>query len=147
MIIPDTHIWLWWLLGDGSLSPKERQALDGKAAGKELSISWVSIWETEMLERKGRIELKPDFRSWIAAATNPQIVTVLPADIDLVVAQRHLPETLHGDPADRLITASSILSGYPLANHDRRIQHLNAARFGNLTNCSIPKTFQYILKG
>jgi PIN domain nuclease of toxin-antitoxin system len=122
MIILDTHIWLWWLLGDGSLSQKERQALDRKAADKELSISWVSVWETEMLERKGRIELKPDFKSWIAAATHPQIVTVLPADIDLVVAQRHLPETFHGDPADRLITASSILSGYSLATHDRRIQ-------------------------
>lgn len=122
MIILDTHIWLWWLLGDGSLSPKERQALDRKAADKELSISWVTLWETEMLERKGRIELKPDLKSWIAAATEPQIVTVLPADIELVIAQRQLPDTFHGDPADRLITASSLLSGYPLATHDRRIQ-------------------------
>lgn len=122
MIILDTHIWLWWLLGDGNLSTTERDALDRKAAKKELTISWVSVWETEMLERKGRIELRPDFRSWISAATDPQIVTLLPADIDLVVAQRLLPDEFHGDPADRLITASSLLSGYPLATHDRRIQ-------------------------
>lgn len=122
MIILDTHIWLWWLLGDGNLSTSERYALDQKAAKKELTISWVSVWETEMLERKGRIELRPDFRSWIFAATDPQIVTMLPADIDLVVTQRLLPDAFHGDPADRLITASSLLSGYPLATHDRRIQ-------------------------
>jgi len=122
MIILDTHIWLWWLLGDGNLSTSERDALDRKAAKKELTISWVSVWETEMLERKGRIELRPDFRSWIFAATDSQIVTMLPADIDLVVAQRLLPDAFHGDPADRLITASSLLSGYPLATHDRRIQ-------------------------
>lgn len=122
MIILDTHIWLWWLLGDGNLSTTERDSLDQMAAKKELIISWVSVWETEMLERKGRIELQPDFGSWISTATDPQIVTLLPVDIKLVVAQRQLPDTFHGDPADRLITASSILSGYPLATHDRRIQ-------------------------
>lgn len=122
MIILDTHIWLWWLLGDGNLTKKERSSLDQKAMKHELSVSWVSIWETEMLERKGRIELNPDFSTWISSATNPQIAQILPADIDLVVAQRQLPESFHGDPADRLITATSILSGYPLATHDGRIK-------------------------
>ena len=122
MIILDTHIWLWWLLGDGNLSPDERGALDLKASHGELTLSWVSIWETEMLERKGRIKLSPDFSSWISAAADPQIARVLPVDIDLVVAQRQLPESFHGDPADRLITATSILSGYPLATHDKRIR-------------------------
>lgn len=122
MIILDTHIWLWWLLGDGNLSAAERRALDLKAKDKELVVSWVSIWETEMLERKGRVELYPDFISWISKATDPQIAGVLPADIDLVVAQRQLPDSFHGDPADRLITATSILSGYSLATHDRRIR-------------------------
>ena len=91
MIILDTHIWQWWLLGDGNLSAKERGALDLKASHRELTVSWVSIWETEMLERKGRIKLIPDFSSWISAATDPKITSVLPADIDLVVAQRQLP--------------------------------------------------------
>jgi len=122
MIILDTHIWLWWLLGDGNLSPDERGALDLKASHGELTLSWVSIWETEMLERKGRIKLSPDFSSWISAAADTQIARVLPVDIDLVVAQRQLPESFHGDPADRLITATSILSGYPLATHDKRIR-------------------------
>ena len=122
MIILDTHIWLWWLLGDGNLSPDERGALDLKASHGELTVSWVSIWETEMLERKGRIKLSPDFSSWISAAADTQIARVLPVDIDLVVAQRQLPESFHGDPADRLITATSILSGYPLATHDKRIR-------------------------
>src|SRR6056297_2515709 len=110
MIILDTHIWLWWLLGDGNLSSDERDTLDLKASFQELTVSWVSIWETEMLERKGRIKLSPDFSSWISVA------------IDLVIAQRQLPESFHGDPADRLITATSILSGYPLATHDKRIR-------------------------
>lgn len=122
MILLDTHIWLWWLLGDGALSRSERAALDNLAASNFLTVSWVSIWETEMLERKGRIELLPNLREWIGFATRPDVVTVLSADTEVVLTQRELPEQFHGDPADRLITATSILSGYPLATHDSRIR-------------------------
>lgn len=122
MILLDTHIWLWWLLGDGALSEQEREALDHLAEIKSLSLSWVSIWETEMLERKGRIDLLPDFERWIISATQPEMITILAADTDIVLAQRRLPGEFHNDPADRLITATSILSGYPLATHDGRIR-------------------------
>ncbi len=121
MVLLDTHIWLWWLLGDGALSDKEGDALDKLAASNKLAISWVSIWETEMLERKVRIQLLPDFQSWIRAATNPEIIILLSADTEVVLAQRQLPESFHGDPADRLIAATSLLSGYELATHDQRI--------------------------
>ena len=121
MVLLDTHIWLWWLLGDGALTQAERNSLDELATQRRLSISWVTVWETEMLERKGRVRLEPDFQSWIKQATIPEIVTVLPVDIDLVFAQRQLPESFHGDPADRLIAATSLLSGYLLATYDRKI--------------------------
>lgn len=122
MVLLDTHFWLWWLLGDGALSNQERFALDKLAESNLLAISWVTIWETEMLERKGRIQLQPDFNTWIRAATKPEIITLLSADIEVVLAQRQLPESFHGDPADRLITATSLLSGYELATHDQRIR-------------------------
>jgi PIN domain nuclease of toxin-antitoxin system len=50
MILLDTHIWLWWLLGSSNLSEAEIFALDQSASKKRIAISWVSIWETEMLE-------------------------------------------------------------------------------------------------
>jgi len=121
VVLLDTHIWLWWLLGDGDLSSKEREVLEQLAASNMLAISWVTIWETEMLERKGRIQLLPDFQTWIRLATKPEIITLLSADTEVVLAQRQLPDSFHGDPADRLITATSILSGYELATHDQRI--------------------------
>jgi len=121
VVLLDTHIWLWWLLGDGDLSSKEREVLEQLAASNMLAISWVTIWETEMLERKGRIQLLPDFQTWVRLATQPEIITLLSADTEVVLAQRQLPDSFHGDPADRLITATSILSGYELATHDQRI--------------------------
>lgn len=56
-------------------------------------------------------------------------MTVLPADSQLVIAQRELPDSFHGDPADRLIAASSMLSGYPLATHDRKIRESGVCEF------------------
>lgn len=121
MIILDTHIWLWWLLGDGNISDKERDQFDKLATKGLLSISWVTIWETEMLERKGRIRLEPNFSEWIKKATHPDFLVVLPIDIDVVLTQRKLPDTFHNDPADRLLVSTSILSGYQLATKDSLI--------------------------
>lgn len=131
MVLLDTHIWLWWLLGDGSLSTVERNSLNQLASNGNLSISWVSVWETELLERKGRVSLFPNFQAWIEQATNPDVVTVLHADTDVVIAQRKLPEIFHSDPADRLIVTTSILSGFPLATHDRKIIESGACQIWN----------------
>jgi len=122
MVLLDTHIWLWWLLGEDNLTPNERSAIDTLAEQKRVAISWVSVWETELLERKGRISLEPDAKTWLRKAVSPNITTILAADVDVVLAQRKLPDTFHNDPADRLITATSILSGYPLATKDGRIR-------------------------
>jgi PIN domain nuclease of toxin-antitoxin system len=121
LILLDTHIWLWWLLGDGSLSSGEREALDRYAQQGKLSISWITIWETEMLERKGRVLLEPDFTTWIRQASSPGIAAILAVDLDVILAQRSLPDSFHSDPADRLIAATSLLSGYPLFTHNKRI--------------------------
>lgn len=122
MILLDTHVWLWWLLGDGALHKWERNALDRLALMQELAVSWVSIWETEMLEKKGRIALHPDFGTWIRQAVNGSFCSVLPVDVEVVVTQRRLPESFHSDPADRLIVATAILAECPLATHDQRIR-------------------------
>ena len=61
MILPlllDTHVWLWWLLGQPELSAKERDALDAlAAAGTPPCLSSISLWEAQMLVAKGRLKI------------------------------------------------------------------------------------------
>lgn len=121
MILLDTHVWLWWLLGDGPLSNRQREGLDRLASQHLLALSWVSIWECEMLERKQRILLQPNFQEWIREATSSEFLNLWPVDLDVVIAQRELPQAFHNDPADRLITASAFLADVPLATLDQRI--------------------------
>ncbi|MEQ8523463.1 type II toxin-antitoxin system VapC family toxin [Gracilimonas sp.] len=124
MIILDTHVWLWWLLDEGPLSEEERKTLDESASKKEIAISAASIWETEMLARKGVIDLQPNFKKWIEVATKPEICEVIPIDKEVILAQEKLPSDFPDDPADRLIVATALLNEFPLATKDEKLQNL-----------------------
>ena len=40
----DTHIWVWWLLGDQRLRDRERQVLDTLPPGKRPLICSSVLW-------------------------------------------------------------------------------------------------------
>jgi len=124
MILLDTHVWIWWLLGQGPLTDQERETLDEHAKNAEIAISAASIWEAEMLQRSGRISLEPDFKSWVRLATKKSICKVIPIDTDVILTQDSLPINFPDDPADRLIVATALYKEYPLATKDEVLQDL-----------------------
>lgn len=128
MILLDTHVWLWWLLGSARLPVRERTALDRLGARGAIRIAAVSLWEAQMLHAKGRLTLDRDFDVWIREAAAAGVVEVLPLDVDVVIALSRLPRAFHGDPADRLIVATARTHRLPLATHDRAIRKSRAAR-------------------
>lgn len=126
-ILLDTHVWLWWLLGSDQLPKKERVELDRLAARGALCVAAVSLWETHMLHAKGRLTLNRPFDTWIRDAAAANVVQVLPLDVEVVIALDGLPATFHGDPADRLIVATSRAHRIPLATHDGAIRKSRVA--------------------
>jgi PIN domain nuclease of toxin-antitoxin system len=56
-VLLDTHVWVWWLTPKPPLSTRERTALDALADRRQLFLSAISVWEAQMLHRKGRLEL------------------------------------------------------------------------------------------
>jgi PIN domain nuclease of toxin-antitoxin system len=53
----DTHAWLWWLDGTGTLRPGERRALDDLAeAGHCPFLCAISLWEMALLVELGRVD-------------------------------------------------------------------------------------------
>lgn len=121
MILLDTHVWLWWLTETGQLSVKQRDELDRLASKKELALSWVSVWETELLHRKSKIVIELPFDEWVNKATSSDFIHIIGVDISLVLEQRKLPYLFHADPADRLITTTALLMKIPLATFDQKI--------------------------
>lgn len=121
-LLLDTHVWVWWLTGSGDLPARERKALDQAAAAGQVRVSAISLWEAQLLHQRKRLELPIPFAEWLTRAADPGVATVIPLDLDVVLALDGLPAAFHGDPADRLIVATARAHALPLATHDRSIR-------------------------
>jgi PIN domain nuclease of toxin-antitoxin system len=91
-------------------------------------VSVVSLWEAQMLAAKGRIQLREPFGEWIRRVSAPDVVTLLPLDVEVVATLDELPSHFHGDPADRLIVATARVHALALATHDAAIRRARVVR-------------------
>lgn len=114
----DTHVWLWHLRGDPALAAEARRLVDTQL--EQCWLSPISIWEAGVLRRRGRIESKRDWRTWIAEceAALPLRSAVL---TEAVAASGFEIELPHEDPADRLIAATAAAYDLTLLTADRRL--------------------------
>lgn len=127
-LLLDTHFWIWWLTPGSPLRPAERNALDATADAGGIYLAAISLWEAQLLHSRKRLQLPLPFSEWLSRATEPQVLTVLPLDRDVVIALEALPARFHGDPADRLIVATARTHGMPLATRDREIRRSRTAK-------------------
>jgi PIN domain nuclease of toxin-antitoxin system len=121
-VVLDTHVWLWWLLGQADLPEAQRRALNDLAADDPPLLPAVCLWEAQMLHSKGRLSLDVPFARWLPEAAQPAVVRIAPLSVDVVLALDALPASFHGDPADRLIVATARSMRLPLATHDKQIR-------------------------
>ena len=57
-LLVDTHIWLWWLLGDARLVTAPcRHEVEKAERDHRLGLSAISFWEALLLHEGGRIDL------------------------------------------------------------------------------------------
>lgn len=128
-LLLDTHIWLWWLLGQPELAPREREALDAlAAAGTPPGLAAISLWEAQMLAGKGRLDVDSPLTHWLPVAAAPETVTLLALDVGVILALDGLPKGFHGDPADRIIVATARAHSLPLLTRDANIRRSRAVK-------------------
>ena len=118
----DTHVLLWWLQGDGPLSPGQRRTLGAADGDSPLRVSDISLWEVAMLQSLGRIWLKLPLRDWLEKAVAPPLVRRHGISPAIAAELAALPEWFHRDPADRVLVATARVLGATLLTQDRRIQ-------------------------
>ena len=74
-----------------------------------------------MLVSKGRIGLSLDVEVWMDLAIARPKVRLIPLTPGIAALSTRLPGDFHGDPADRLIVASSLVMNAPLVTRDEKI--------------------------
>lgn len=121
MCLLDTHIWIWWITRSERLSKAELRKLDKLSKQGGISISSISLWEMANLVSLNRITPNMPLREWLEVATDPLFVKVIPITADISAEISVLPDSLHRDPADRLIIATSRVLQIPLFTFDRKI--------------------------
>jgi PIN domain nuclease of toxin-antitoxin system len=117
-LLLDTHIWLWYLLGDSRLSTTLQTTI--LSPDTDLWLSPITIWETLVLEEKGRIILQPSPSAWIdqALLDLPTQEAALNHAIARLSRQLPLP---HQDPADRFLAATAVYYNLILATVDSNL--------------------------
>ena len=122
MIAIDTHILVWWVSGDKSLSKPALEAINETiASDSEVIVSSISAWEISMLIEKGRLVLSMDVESWLDEVSQIDGVRFMPVDNEIGIKSTALPGEFHKDPADRMIVATARKLAVPLVTADEKI--------------------------
>jgi len=117
----DTHVLLWWVDGSDRLSPRHRELLENLDPTAPAVLSDISLWEVATLQRLGKIELSLPLRDWLAQASAPPLVRRFGITPAVAAATVDLPDDFPGDPADRIIAATTRVLGATLLTRDRGI--------------------------
>ena len=117
-LLLDTHIWLWYALGNSQLSENLRITIGSDTT--ELWLSPISVWEVLLLAEKGRISLQLDTATWIDQSLKSLAIGSAPLNRHIAVLSRQI-DLPHQDPADRFIAATALYYQLQLATVDTRL--------------------------
>ena len=119
MIVLDTHAWVWWAAGTQRLPAPARHAID---SADRLGVCAISLWEVAMLVAKRRLEFDRDPLVWLKQALALPRIELLPLSPEGAIEATRLPAVFQGDPADRIIVATTIRHRARLVTRDARIR-------------------------
>ena len=126
MILLDTCAVIWDALDPERLSRKAKSAI--ARSEDELIICDISLWEIAMLIEKRRLviaEPAGGFLKLVLRARNFFVQEITPEIAELSAT---LDASLGGDPADRLIAATSMVLNAPVITADARLLQAGVLR-------------------
>lgn len=122
MIILDTHVLVWFVSNPEKLSKSAKKRIEGEVKKNNVLVSSISTWEIYMLVKKGRLRLSMDVDSWFEKIEELNFLNFMPVDNKIAAKSVMLPESIGGDPADRMIVATAREHGAVLITSDARLR-------------------------
>jgi len=122
MIVLDTHVWIWLINGDEKIQKAKFLDEINKAVKSHLiKVPAICTWEVSMLVAKNRIVLSENTLDWIHKALSAPGISICPLTPEIAYESANLPGNCHGDPADRMIIASTRILNATLLTFDSKI--------------------------
>jgi len=121
LILLDTHVWVWWIHGDGSLPSGVLASMELRAK-EGFAVSAISCWEVAKLVERGRLQLPLNLPEWMNMALDGSGVGLIPMSPAIAIASTTLPGEFHRDPADQIIVATALVHDLPLVTCDQKIR-------------------------
>jgi PIN domain nuclease of toxin-antitoxin system len=117
-LLLDTHIWIWSISQPQRLTRRVARELD--STQNQLWLSPISIWETLLLHRKGRLKIPEGFSTWATRALTTMPLTEAPLTFEVADALSTI-DLPHSDPADMFLASSAKAFGLTLVTSDRNL--------------------------
>lgn len=122
MITIDTHVIIWDALKPEMLSDAAKQEILKANNSDGIIICNISLWEIAMLVKKGRIEIGAAYLEFINLIKASNKYIFQPITPEIAELSTTLPSEINGDPADRLIAATSIITNTSLITADKNLR-------------------------
>ncbi len=119
-LLLDTHTWLWRLLAPERLPASAEQLIADRES--ELHLSPISIWETLVLARKGRLSVAPSPAEWVLDALRRSRPAALPLTHSIALRSEAIDGFASQDPADRFLVATALEHDLVLVTADQAMQ-------------------------
>lgn len=111
----DTHVLIWYLEGNESLSRRHRDLIVN--ADNEVFVSISSLWEVAIKTSIGKLTIAKPLTD-IFKQLSVQSINILGIQPGHVLQVAALPFH-HRDPFDRMIIAQSYVEFLPIITHDK----------------------------
>ena len=121
MLVLDTCALIFDSLDPERLSKKAKAAIAQAADAGVLACCDISFWEIAMLVSKGRLDPGTDAQKFIQLVLAARNIKVLPLTPEIAARSAQPDFCPNGDPADKLIAASTLLTKSKLVTSDRKL--------------------------
>lgn len=121
MLILDTCALIFDSLDPERLSKKAAAAIASADAAGRLACCDISLWEIAMLVAKGRLDPGTNAQEFIQLILAARKIVVIPITPEIAAKSAVAEFCPHGDPADRIIAASTMIHKAKLVTSDRKL--------------------------
>lgn len=114
LLLLDTHTFLWWNIGGGTLGVNAREAIADPE--NVVFVSAATAWEIATKRQTGKLEAPGDIAGWIRENDFAE----LEISVEHATLSAELPQH-HRDPFDRMLVAQAKIAGLTLVSSDSDI--------------------------